>query len=122
MDTSIVTAVIAALGPLSVAVFGWIVERNRARDRADAEAWREQQRLAEEARKQEWGAVENGMRSLLRSSIMRIHHECVAHGCASTVDKEVIQRDFEAYRGLGGNGVAVALHDEVMDLPTIDKE
>lgn len=122
MSVEVVTAIIAALGPLCVAVFGWIVERNRKRDRADAEAWREQQKLQEEARRQEWAALENGVRSLLRSSIMRIHHECVGQGWASTVDKEVIERDFEAYRGLAGNGLAVALHDEVMELPTIDKE
>ena len=122
MDTSIVTAIIAALGPLCVAVFGWIVERNRKRDRADAEAWREQQRLAEEARRQEWTAISNGVKSLLRSNIMKIHHGCVRIGSITTVEREVLQRDYDAYRGLNGNGVATALYEEAMDLPTKERD
>lgn len=122
MDTSIVTAIIAALGPLCVAIFGWIVERNRKRDRADAEAWREQQRLADEARRQEWNAISQGVRSLLRSNIMKIHHSCTRKGSITTVEREVLQRDYEAYQGLKGNGVASALYNEAMDLPTKEKE
>ena len=118
----IIQTLLAFLSPICVAAIGAVQANWRRSDRRDAEAWREQQRLKEDERRQEWGAVENGVRSLLRSSIMRTHHVCVARGSASTVDKEVIERDFEAYRGLGGNGVAVSLHDEVMSLPTVEKE
>ena len=114
----VIQTLLAFLSPICVAVIGAVQANWHRSDRRDAEAWREQQRLQEDERRQEWAAMEGGLRSLLRSSIMRVHHECVAQGWASTVDKEVIQRDFESYRGLGGNGVAVALHDEVMALPT----
>lgn len=122
MDTSIVTAIIAALGPLCVAVFGWIVERNRKRDKADAEAWRAQQKLEEDARRQEFNAISQGVKGLLRGSIMRTHHECVRRGSITTVEREVLQRDYDAYQGLNGNGVATALYDEAMELPTKEKE
>lgn len=64
--------------------------------------------------------VKSALRALLRSELMRTHHQAVRDGCASTVDKEVMERTYQSYHQLGGNGIATNLHDEMMELPTKD--
>lgn len=64
--------------------------------------------------------VKSALRALLRSELMRTHHQAVRDGCASTVDKEVMERTYQSYHQLGGNGIATNLHDEMMALPTKD--
>lgn len=64
--------------------------------------------------------VKSALRALLRSELMRTHHQAVRDGHASTVDKEVMERTYKSYHQLGGNGIATNLHDEMMELPTKD--
>ena len=64
--------------------------------------------------------VKSALRALLRSEIMRTHHQAVRDGHASTVDKEIMERTYQSYHQLGGNGIATNLHDEMMALPTKD--
>lgn len=61
------------------------------------------------------------LRALLRSELMRTHHQAVRDGYATTVDKEVMERTYQSYHRLGGNGIATNLHDEMMSLPTRDE-
>lgn len=68
--------------------------------------------------KTEDDAMRNGMRSLLRGEIMRTHHSAMRDGYVTTVDREVMERNYIAYHDLGGNGVATKLYDEFMGLPT----
>lgn len=63
----------------------------------------------------------SALRSLLRSELMRTHHQAVREGFASTLDKEVMERTYQSYHQLGGNGIATNLHDEMMALPTRDE-
>lgn len=63
----------------------------------------------------------SALRALLRSELMRTHHQAVRDGHASTVDKEVMERTYQSYHSLGGNGIATNLHDEMMALPTRDE-
>lgn len=65
--------------------------------------------------------VRSALRALLRSELMRTHHHAVRDGCASTVEKEVMERIYCSYHDLGGNGIATNLHDEMMALPTRDE-
>lgn len=62
----------------------------------------------------------SALRALLRSELMRTHHQAVRDGHASTLDKEVMERTYQSYHKLGGNGIATNLHNEMMALPTID--
>ena len=62
--------------------------------------------------------VKSALRALLRSELMRTHHQAVRDGYASTRDKEVMGRTYQSYHSLGGNGIATNLHDERMALPT----
>lgn len=65
--------------------------------------------------------VKSALRALLRSELMRTHHQAVRDGYAATVDKEVMDRTYKSYHHLGGNGIATNLYDEMMALPTKDK-
>lgn len=77
-------------------------------------------RAEKEKAEEENELVKSALRALLRSELMRTHHQAVRDGHASTVDKEVMERTYQSYHRLGGNGIATNLHDEMMALPTID--
>lgn len=77
-------------------------------------------RAEKEKADEERELVKSALRALLRSELMRTHHQAVRDGHASTVDKEVMERTYYSYHQLGGNGIATNLHDEMMALPTKD--
>lgn len=77
-------------------------------------------RAEKEKADEESELVKSALRALLRSELMRTHHQAVRDGYASTVDKEVMERTYYSYHQLGGNGIATNLHDEMMALPTKD--
>jgi hypothetical protein len=98
-DTVALTVITSALSVL----VGWLLATVR-----------DQAHRADEERT----ALYNGVRALLRSEIMRTHHQAVADGFAATMDKEVMQRSYDAYHALGGNGIATNLYKEMLELPT----
>ena len=78
-------------------------------------------RVEKEKAEKENELVRSALRALLRSELMRTHHQAVRVGHASTLDKEVMERTEQSYHRLGGNGIATNLYDEMMALPTIDE-
>lgn len=78
-------------------------------------------RVEKEKAEEESELVKSALRALLRSELMRTHHQAVRDGYATTVDKEVMERTYQSYHSLGGNGIATNLHDEMMALPTRDE-
>lgn len=88
---------------VATAVLAWLVGKVTAAGKAD---------------KQEREALYDGVRALLRSELMRTHHQAMRDGFASTTDKEVMQRTYDAYHRLNGNGIATSLYREMMELPT----
>lgn len=77
-------------------------------------------RVEKERAREEDELFKSALRSLLRSELMRTHHHAVRDGYASTLDKEVMERTYQSYHSLGGNGIATNLYDEMMALPTMD--
>ena len=63
-------------------------------------------------------AQRDGIRSLLRNEIVRLHLDLVeVHGYCKLVDKEYATRTYEAYYELGGNGTVTMLYEDIMALP-----
>lgn len=61
-------------------------------------------------------ALRRGVEALLRQKLIDIHHATVAQGLPVPYDlKQQADSLYEAYHGLGGNGVGTQLHDEIMD-------
>lgn len=77
-------------------------------------------RAEKERADEEIELVESALRALLRSELMRTHHQAVRDGYASTVEKEIMERTYQSYHMLGGNGIATNLYGEMMSLPTRD--
>lgn len=78
-------------------------------------------RVEKEKADEENELFKSALRALLRSELMRTHHQAVRDGHASTLDKEVMERTYQSYHRLGGNGIATNLYDEMMALPTRDE-
>lgn len=63
-------------------------------------------------------ALCSGIRSLLRNELVKAHREFVILGKPMTlVDREVVERNYSSYHGLGGNGTGTTLYEELMDVP-----
>lgn len=77
-------------------------------------------RVEKEKADEENELFKSALRALLRSEIMRIHHQAMRNGYASTLDKEVMEHTYQSYHGLDGNGIATNLYDEMMAMPTRD--
>lgn len=78
-------------------------------------------RVEKEKADEENELLKSALRALLRSELMRIHHQAMRDGHASTLDKEVMERTYQSYHRLCGNGIATNLYDEMMALPTRDE-
>lgn len=62
-------------------------------------------------------ALQEGVKSLLRSQLIDYHEKYVERGSCPIYVKESARRSYEAYHGLGGNGVVTKLFEDLMALP-----
>ncbi len=64
-----------------------------------------------------YGAVQEGLQSLLRAEIIRQNEKYIERGYCPVYAKDALRRVYEAYHALGGNGVMTDLYNEVIQLP-----
>lgn len=58
-------------------------------------------------------AMELGLQSLLRVNIMQLHDKCISKGRKRTYNEaQAMERMYEAYHGLGGNGMATEIFED----------
>lgn len=62
-------------------------------------------------------AIAQGVQALLRNEIIRTYEKCVAQGYCSIETKENVQRLYEAYHALGGNGTITELVNRLLKMP-----
>ena len=67
-------------------------------------------------------ALQEGVKSLLRSKLIDYHDKYVERGYCPIYVKEAARRSYEAYHELGGNGVVTKLFEDLMALPETDKD
>ena len=59
--------------------------------------------------------MRDGMRSLLRSQLVDMHHKYVVEGQPCSVDEhDNAEQVYKAYHALGGNGTGTHLYQEIM--------
>ncbi len=62
-------------------------------------------------------AILEGVRSLLRESIVANYNKYQDRGCCPIYAKESIRHVYEAYHDLGGNDVATRLYNTILFMP-----
>ena len=62
--------------------------------------------------------LEDGMRALLRNSIISNYHKYTDLGSCPIYAKENVEAMYNAYHNLGGNGVGTRMYENIMALPT----
>lgn len=67
-------------------------------------------------------AIAEGVKSLLRESIVTSYNRYSNKGYCPIYAKESLKSVYSAYHDLGGNDVATGLYKELLDMPTEKKE
>lgn len=72
--------------------------------------------------KKKTDALENGMLSLLRAEIIRQHDKYTSRQYCPIYAKDALNKAYDAYHSLGGNGTITKIYNETMALPEEPKE
>ena len=72
-------------------------------------------RLNEEKSRNE--AIENGVRDMLRLTILDNYERCKETGVISVARKDAVDSAYKSYHALGGNGTVTQVHKEIMEMP-----
>ena len=62
-------------------------------------------------------AIENGVRDMLRLTILDNYERCKTDGKISVSRKDAIDSAYKSYHALGGNGTITQIHNEIMEMP-----
>lgn len=93
---------ISVMSTVAVGLLAWIARKMRALVRTN-------------------DAQQDGIRTLLRNELVRLHRDLVeAQGRCTLEDKEYAERTYIAYHELGGNGTGTVLYEDIMALPIKD--
>ena len=93
---------ISVMSTVAVGLLAWIARKMRALVRTN-------------------DAQQDGIRTLLRNELVRLHRDLVeAQGWCTLEDKEYAERTYIAYHELRGNGTGTVLYEDIMALPIKD--
>ena len=67
-------------------------------------------------------AIENGVRDMLRLTILDNYERSKQAGVISVSRKDAIDSAYNSYHALGGNGVITQIHGEIMAMPIMRTE
>ena len=113
MDSAIIVAIIGG----AVTVFNVIYSTAMA-NRAEKKRQKDVEEMRQNDRSKQ---IESGLQSLLRAEIIRSHEKYMDKGYCPVYAREALNRIYESYHALGGNGTMTELYKQVMALQT-DKE
>lgn len=113
MDSAIIVAIIGGVVTIFNVVYSTAMANKAEKKRQkDVEEMRQNDRSKQ---------IESGLQSLLRAEIIRSHEKYMDKGYCPVYAREALNRIYESYHALGGNGTMTELYKQVMALPT-DKE
>ena len=113
MDSTVIVSIIGG----AVTVFNVIFSTLMA-GKAEKKRVRDMDEMRQNDRTKQ---LENGVQALLRAEIIRSHEKYMDKGFCPVYAREALNRIYESYHALGGNGTMTELYKQVMALPT-DKE
>ena len=113
MDSTIIVAIIGG----AVTVFNVIFSTLMA-GKAEKKRVRDMDEMRQNDRTKQ---LENGVQALLRAEIIRSHEKYMDKKYCPVYAREALNRIYESYHALGGNGTMTELYNQVMALPT-DKD
>ena len=70
-----------------------------------------------ETQQKEYRALSEGVKSLLRESIVKSYNRHLDKGFCPIYAKESVRHVYEAYHNLGGNDVATKLYEKLLEMP-----
>ena len=101
---------------ISTIIMGWIGRRMAIKDKEREQAAKFAAQKSEEL-EQNSLAVSTGLQCLLRLNISQLYEKCGREGKKSFYDTENMDHMYEAYHGLGGNGMATEILHKFNELP-----
>ena len=67
-------------------------------------------------------AIEDGVRDMLRLTILDNYERCKQAGVISVSRKDAMDSAYNSYHALGGNGTITQIHAEIMQMPIMRTE
>lgn len=100
----------SALASLAVAILAFILQQK-------IKQINELKKEKEELKNQKDEAFKSGLLALLRVALIEAHEKYMEKGYISTHGYQNWVLMYKAYTGLGGNGMIVAMNDDIEKLP-----
>lgn len=120
MDQTL-AGIVAAIAAIITPTVVFVMQRATAKKLDAFDKKREDARVereAEERRTAEWQeAMTGGMRSMLRAELLHEYNKWTDKGYCPMESKEYVERTYNSYHALGGNGIGTSMYNEVMALP-----
>lgn len=117
--------IVGCVTPILLAIFAFVQQNWRKKDKEDAIAYRKQREEMEHAaqmkqfeRDKKIDLLCDGTRSLLRADIISIYSKGKERGYMNLDDVEYLEKVYNSYHALGGNGSGTKLYKEAMKLET----
>lgn len=67
-------------------------------------------------------AIENGLKSLIKTSILHDYTTYVKHGFIPVEEMNHITELYEAYKGLKGNGTVDVIYKHILEIPVVQSQ
>jgi hypothetical protein len=115
---TIFTILSAGISSLLACWFYFFKKRDAEKDR-EREARHRKALELENRRDKEYGALKNGMQSLLREHLIIACQEHERAGWIELNQLKSIKYMYDAYHALGGNDIVTALYEQVQKLPLV---
>lgn len=113
MSEFIAQFVLPVLSTIFSATLLWYAKkREKKRFSHDLARARERQ---QDTRKMQ--AIEAGMQAILRDRIIQLYGYCEKKGYVALYEEKNMTLMYDAYHGLGGNGLVTALYDKFIQFP-----
>jgi len=122
MDFSFVLEILPPLGTLGMTLFcAWFGKQLDRREKEREQRFQERHQEAEKVKELSY-ATALGLQSLLRNDIINLHKECVKNGYKKHYyDVQNMERMYDAYHKLGGNGLVTEIYDKFRNMDLIEE-